>query len=131
MMNRTDTKIKRRVQKRSADRRKALIIRKMTFACMTGIFVLVFALSVFSLSAKANSTADASEYKYYTSHLIEPGESLWSIAESNMDTVHYDSVQDYMDEIRSINGISGDKIQSGYYLLIPYFSEEAKGCAAN
>lgn len=125
MMNRRAAIIKGNEQKRRTARKKAFI-HKMTFACMTGIFVLVLTLSVFSLSAKANSTTGANEYKYYTSHLIEPGESLWSIAESNMDTVHYDSIQDYVDEIISINGISGDKIQSGYYLLIPYFSEEIK-----
>lgn len=123
MMNRRKIMITGTEQKRNAAPKKALI-HKMTFLCMTGIFVLILTLSVFSLSVKANSNTGANEYKYYTSHLIEPGESLWSIAESNMDSVHYDSIQEYVDEIRSINGISGDKIQSGYYLLIPYFSQE-------
>jgi nucleoid-associated protein YgaU len=93
---------------------------------MTGMFVLILALSVFSLSAKADSTENANEYKYYTSYRIEQGESLWSISEKFMDTEHYDSVTEYMKEVKSVNGISGDKIQSGNYLLIPYFSETIK-----
>lgn len=111
--------------RRYTDRRKA-VIHKICFLCITTVFVVILAMSVFSLSAKANSTAGADEYKYYTSHLIEPGESLWSISEISMDPDHYDCVQDYIDEVKVINGISGDDIQSGNYLLIPYFSAELK-----
>lgn len=116
---------KKNMQKRRAQKRKALI-RKISFTCMTAIFVMVLALSVFSLSAKADSTNNANEYKYYTSHKIEQGESLWAIAEDYMDQEHYDSIQDFIEEIKSVNQMSGDKIQSGNYLLIPYFSEEVK-----
>lgn len=111
--------------RRSAARRGAMI-HKISFLCITTIFVFILTLSVCSLSAKANSTEGADEYKYYTSHLIEPDESLWSIATDSMDADHYECVQDYIEEIKFINGISGDEIQSGNYLLIPYFSAELK-----
>lgn len=115
---------------RRGNRRRSVrgnnIIHKIYFLCITIVFVFILTLSVFSLSAKANSTAGADEYKYYTSHLIEHGESLWSIATDSIDTDHYDSVQDYIEEIKFINGLSGDDIQSGNYLLIPYFSAELK-----
>lgn len=107
-------------------RRKQALLQKGAFTCMTALFVMIFALSVFSLSAKADSTEHANEYKYYTSHRIEQGESLWSIASTSMDDEHYDSVQDYIDEIKTVNQISGDQIQSGNYLLLPYFSEDIK-----
>lgn len=100
------------------------LIYKAAFGCMTGLFVMIFALSVFSLSAKADSTEHANEYKYYISHRIEPGESLWTIAGEAMDSEHYDSVQDYIEEIKTVNQMSGDQIQSGNYLMLPYFSEE-------
>lgn len=119
------SKRRERNQKKKAQRRKAML-RKIAFSGMTAVFVMIFALSVFSLSAKAESTEHANEYKYYTSHRIEQGESLWSIAEASLDTEHYDSVQDLIDEIKDINQISGDQIQSGNYLLIPYFSEKIK-----
>lgn len=108
-----------------ANRRRAAI-RKLSFSCMTGLFIMVIALSVFSMTAKADTNANANKYKYYESHLIEQGESLWSIAEANMDEDYYDSIQDYIEEIKEVNGFSKDKLQSGNYILIPYYSEEAR-----
>ena len=115
----------RRVARAKAKRRKAAI-RKMTFACMTGLFMMIFGLSVFSMTAKADTKEYANMNKYYESHLIQQGETLWSIAEANMDDAHYDSVKDYIDEVKEVNGFTGDKLQSGNYILIPYFAEEAR-----
>lgn len=111
---------------RLQQKRKAAI-RKLTFACMTAIFVIILGLSTFSLSAKADTDIErADEHKYYTSHMITPGESLWSIAEDNMDTRYYACVQDYMEEIKAINDIRDTNLKIGDYVLIPYFSEELK-----
>lgn len=112
--------------RRNEFQKKRRVVRKLSFTCMTAVFVLLLALSIFSLSAKADSTENANEYKYYTSHQIEQGETLWSIAENFMDSEHYETVQDYINEIKSVNQMSGDHIQSGNYLLLPYFSEEMK-----
>lgn len=124
MENREYTRA-RRVARAKAKRRKAAI-RKMTFACMTGLFMMIFGLSVFSMTAKADTKEYANMNKYYESHLIQQGETLWSIAEANMDDTHYDSVRDYIDEVKEVNGFTGDKLQSGNYILIPYFAEEAR-----
>lgn len=124
MENREYTRA-RRVARAKAKRRKAAI-RKMTFACMTGLFMMIFGLSVFSMTAKADTKEYANMNKYYESHLIQQGETLWSIAEANMDDAHYDSVKDYIDEVKEVNGFTGDKLQSGNYILIPYFAEEAR-----
>lgn len=109
-----------------SQKRKAAV-RKLIFAYMTAVFVVILGLSVFSLSAKADTDIErADEYKYYTSHMITPGESLWIIAEENMDTRYYASVQDYMEEIIEINNIRDTRLTIGDYVLIPYFSEELK-----
>lgn len=115
----------RRVAKGKSKRRKAAI-RKFSFACMTGLFMMIFGLSVFSMTAKADTNEYANMNKYYESHLIQQGETLWSIAEANMDDAHYDSVREYIDEVKEVNGFTGDKLQSGNYILIPYFAEEAR-----
>lgn len=124
-MQKVKAETSRRGKRRNAVKRNS-VVHKISFLCITTMFIFILTLSVCSMSAKANSTEGADEYKYYTSHLIEQGESLWSIATDSMDTDHYDCVQDYIDEIKFINGISGDEIQSGNYLLIPYFSAELK-----
>ena len=115
----------RRVAKGKSKRRKAAI-RKFSFDCMTGLFMMIFGLSVFSMTAKADTNEYANMNKYYESHLIQQGETLWSIAEANMDDAHYDSVRDYIDEVTEVNGFTGDKLQSGNYILSPYFAEEAR-----
>ena len=107
-------------------KRKSRVLRRLSFTIITAIFVTIIALSVFSLSAKAKSTQGADDYKYYTSHMIMPGESLWSIAQENIDYVHYESVQNYIDEINFINGMTNSELHIGDYILIPYFSDEMK-----
>ena len=107
-------------------KRKSRVLRRLSFTIITAIFVTIIALSVFSLSAKAKSTQGADDYKYYTSHMIMPGESLWSIAQENIDYVHYESVQNYIEEINFINGMTNSELHIGDYILIPYVSDEMK-----
>ena len=107
-------------------KRKSRVLRRLSFTIITAIFLTIIALSVFSLSAKAKSTQGADDYKYYTSHMIMPGESLWSIAQENIDYVHYESVQNYIEEINFINGMTNSELHIGDYILIPYFSDEMK-----
>lgn len=112
--------------KTSRKKRRSVVLRKLSFTIITAVFVTIIALSVFSMSAKAKSTQGANDYKYYTSHMIMPGESLWSIAQENIDYVHYESVLAYIEEINFINGMNNSELQIGDYILIPYFSDEIK-----
>ncbi len=64
-------------------------------------------------------------YRYYTSIEIKPGDSLWSIACEycfDMDM----SVNDYIQEIKTLNHLSSDAITSGQYLTIMYASTNYK-----
>lgn len=70
-----------------------------------------------------NGCAEAEEgqwYKSYTSIEIQSGDSLWSIASEHM-TEEYGSVQEYMKEIKSLNGLRSDEIHAGKFLVIPYY----------
>lgn len=69
--------------------------RKFVFSIMTALFVIVFVGSVFSMNAKANSSKGAADYKYYANYCIVPGDTLWNIAEANIDYNHYGSVKEY------------------------------------
>lgn len=59
-------------------------------------------------------------YKSYTSIEIQSGDSLWSIASEYM-TEEYGSVQEYMKEIKSLNGLRSDEIHAGKFLVVPYY----------
>lgn len=63
------------------------------------------------------------QYKYYTSIVIEPGDSLWEIASKYM-TSEYKNIEDYMFEVKTLNHLIDDEIMAGEYLTIPYYSTE-------
>ena len=62
-------------------------------------------------------------YKYYKSIEIQPGDTLWDIAESTM-TSEYDSVQEYVQVLKEMNNLDSDDIQAGQYLMIAYNDTE-------
>ena len=39
---------------------------------------------------------------------------------------HYSTTREYIDEVKRMNSLTSDQIQSGSYLIIPYFSTEYK-----
>ena len=67
----------------------------------------------------------APEKKYYKSIQITSGYTLWNIAEEYMND-EYESVSDYIMEIKKINGLVSDDIQEGQYLTVAYFDTESK-----
>ena len=65
-------------------------------------------------------------YEAFMNYELEQGDSLWSVASANYDE-HYDSIEDYIEEICIINSVSYDtKLVAGTSLIIPYYSCEFK-----
>lgn len=81
---------------------------------------------------KKEKMADASTYnvKYFKCITIDSDDTLWSIAEENM-SEEYSSINDYIDEVKSINNLIGDKIYSGATLVVPYYAAPAEQALAN
>lgn len=67
-------------------------------------------------------TADGKqpEAKYYTSILIQNGDTLWKFAQEYMGD-HYESESAYVREVMKINSLKEEKIIAGQHLVIPYF----------
>lgn len=61
--------------------------------------------------------------KCYKSITLEYGDTLWGIA-SEYKGDYCESVQDYIDEVMSINNLKTDKIHAGQCLTIPYYATE-------
>ena len=58
--------------------------------------------------------------KYYTSICLEEGDTLWSIAVRY--NVHSNkSTEEYVRELRRMNGLSDDTIHAGHYLTVSYY----------
>lgn len=58
--------------------------------------------------------------KCYTSIEIHYGDTLWGIAKQYMGD-EYDSIEDYIDEIKKMNHLSGDRITAGSWLIVSYY----------
>ncbi len=73
--------------------------------------------------ASTSKSQNITNYKYYTSIIIEPGDSLWEIASEYM-TSEYSDVEEYIMEVMTLNHLMDDEIMAGEYLTIPYYSAE-------
>jgi len=72
-------------------------------------------------AGQSQASVEHQNFKYYTSIQIKNGDTLWSIAKKYI-TDDYNNIQEYIDEVKSINQLGPDDIHSGQYLTIPYYS---------
>ncbi len=87
----------------------------------TGVLILiVFCLGLGTFIASAHENTDGQMvYKYYKSIQIQPGDTLWNIAEETM-TSEYDSTAEYVCVLKRMNNLTSDDIQAGQYLTVAY-----------
>lgn len=108
-------------------RRKLEVKRNIILILSSVLLILAIVLFSFSICSEASTLSDHQvNYKYYKSIQIERGDTLWSIAKENMDQAFYANINDYISEIKQMNALSSNNIQSGNYLIIPYYSTELK-----
>lgn len=109
----------------SIKRRRQVYLRKL-FLCMVSVMIIA-CLSIFAgcnFAAAHDSTVDAPvEHKYYKSIEIEAGDTLWGIAKEYMND-EYESVYEYIYELKEMNHLDSDDIHEGQYLTIAYFDTE-------
>lgn len=94
---------------------------------MTICLVITFSFSISSFRSNAKDDGSPASYKYYKSIIISNGDTLWSIAQEYMDEEHYDSTNDYINEVRKLNALGNEDIHYGEYLIVPYYTDEYIG----
>lgn len=115
-MARSERRIRNNRIRRQRELRKNIMLTIMTIC-----FVITFSFSLNSFLSDAKSNNEPVSYKYYKSITISNGDTLWSIAQENMDDEHYDSVKDYIKEVKQINSLHSNSIRYGENLIIPYY----------
>ena len=101
-------------------------MNKVIYSLSAGVVLVVLACLLFGslfVSAHEDTPDTDTVYKYYKSIEIQPGDTLWDIAESTM-TSEYDSVQEYVQVLKDMNNLGSDDIQAGQYLMIAYNDTE-------
>ena len=87
----------------------------------------VITVLIVLLCTSKNSVAQADEMVIatYQSQVIQPGDTLWTLAEEyrlpDMTT------EEYMIEIRRINQLNSNELVSGEYLILPIYVYEYTG----
>ena len=102
-------------------RRKAGLRNRILLIIAT--LSIVIGLAVFG-SSNLVDAHDTSELcfesgKCYTSIELQKGDTLWEIAETYMDD-SYESIDEYISEIKEINNLYSDEIKEGCYLMVAY-----------
>ncbi len=104
-------------------RRQRVIRNRIIFAVLSFMLILGIVFSVKAFNSKAVEETDVT-YKYFKSLQIDKDDTLWSIAKEHIDYSYYDNVNDYIEEVKSINHLKDDTIKYGQCIIIPYFSDE-------
>ncbi len=89
------------------------------------LMILAFCSGFFGhtlLNARAEEKASHSLNRYYTSVQLRQGDSLWDIARQYRAGSGY-SCQEYVEELKRMNGLKSEQIHSGEYLTVVYFAE--------
>ncbi len=99
--------------------------QKLAIALITLVVIVCGSLlgSAILAASRSEASQEPPSFKYYTCIEIRPGDTLWSIAAAYM-SPEYDSVQDYIEEVKALNQLGPDDIHSGQFLTIPYYSRE-------
>lgn len=106
---------KKAVKHQTCLRRRMIILSVAVIASVLWIFA-----GSGRVSAHDNHLGTVQKQKCYKSIEIVSGDTLWNIAETYMDD-DYDSVQSYIKELKQINGLHGDQISEGRYLMVSYY----------
>lgn len=114
--------------RQSKERRRAELKRHIFQLFFAVCFICAVILGANNLISRAGEAKEAElSFKYYRNIPVEQGDTLSSIAQTYADQEHYETTDDYVQEVRLINHLEEeDKIYTGDYLIIPYYSNELK-----
>lgn len=106
----------RTIRQQQARRRLFLML------CMTLIVIFIMGVGFGTLLTRAEEPPQETTEKYYSNIEIVSGDTLWTIADTYMDTVHYTDRMNYINEVMEINHLMSDHLITGQKLIVPYYS---------
>lgn len=100
-------------------RNQIIIIRRRIMLLFSLATVITFLLG-FKMVSSANESVNYD--LCYTSVYVNPGDTLWTIAESYV-TTYENNKEDFVKEVMRLNHIAEAKdLKSGNYIVVPYYT---------
>ena len=93
----------------------------MAMAAINVTLIIILVCIKFTATETVAENTSRFSKKYYKSYMIEAGDTLWTIAESECGP-RWKNKWDYIDEVMRINGLHSEKIRAGKYLSLPYYT---------
>ena len=106
---------------KSVQKTKETKFKKKVVTIFLTLLVALFlsvSLDSFFVSAKEDHSVKQLNITTYKSIVLEPGDTLWDIAENKVENLNLDTEQ-VVELLMDINDLSGDFITAGQSLLIP------------
>ncbi len=97
-------------------------MRQKTQHFLLWVLILIMGIVlVTSIKLDVLAKEPVPEYRpYYKSVLLKEGDNLWSLAKEYSTGGPY-TLDEYISELKSINGLREDTIHTGCYLTVVYF----------
>ena len=98
--------------------------RTLSYRQLVLFLCAVITVLIVLLCTSQNSVAQADEMviETYHSQMIQPGDTLWDLAEEYR--LPDMSTEEYMIEIRRINQMNSNELVSGEYVILPIYVYE-------
>lgn len=121
-----DVRSERRILKNRI-RRQQEMKKNFLILLMTVCLIVFGSISLSGFRTNAKDDSVETSYKYYKSIVIANDDTLWSIAQQYMDEDHYESIYDYINEVKNMNSMADDVVHYGEHLIIPYYDNNFIG----
>lgn len=105
---------------------KHMYFRKLVLLFVFPFLILFCCVTICKGSETPKKQMKVEDVVAYESVCISHGDSLWTIAEANLDQPTDAQIQAYVDEITKLNHLSSNTIHAGNYILIPRYRSLSK-----
>lgn len=105
-------------------KRQQQVKRNIMTLIISALAIISLSMLLISFSTEANDMEHQPSYKYFKSVEIAKGDTLWSIANDNIDYEHCKNTYEYVSEVKKMNSLTSDRIIAGSYIIVPYYSSE-------